>query len=606
MNKLKNIFLGVLAVSAFCVTACKKADTDARVTGIALDTMSLQLEVNDTYQFTATLEPLDAVNQEVSWTSSDRLVATVDQTGLLTATGVGETRVSATSIDGSFRTSCTVMVFPEVIPVTGIELEQTTAQVPMGGRVRLIPIITPVEATDKYLFWTQENPEIAIVTPSGVVEGMNAGTTRVFVTTRSGSFRDTCTVTVTPVMMIDQTQISIPSVALSSNFLTVTIPAAVADQTVVWTSDNPAIVEASGTGAKAQLVPKAVGEATITATSTDPAYAGGSSSVSCKVTVTPAVLEEVTLALGADLKGAMTANAGKIIVLPSGYTGAFNSASIPAGGIWIKGEANAAVKPKLTNAGLTLNGRTSGEIARFENVEIVGSGFTQGGYFINEGGSNNVDMGELSFINCRITEFGRSIVRFQGVTQRIGLLKFDNCVLENCSGQPSQDYYVIQSTVANLGFPDIRITNSTFSNVYVGIANVSGGSGQPAAGNLLIENSTFYKVTGSNSTPPNTGRYFIEAGNNGPVNITINNSIFGSVRGVGSENGIRMNAAGTLTGTNNYTTNDWVIVAGSQPPSATNYAGTCADLFAAPDAGDFHFKDGGFAGKSTAGDPRWR
>ncbi len=150
-------------------------------------------------------------------------------------------------------------------------------------------------------------------------------------------------------------------------------------------------------------------------------------------------------------------------------------------------------------------------------------------------------------------------------------------------------------------FPEIRVTNSTISQLHVGLMNIGGGSGQPSGDKVVIENCTFYNVSGTNAEPP-ANRNFIDGGANGPVQITINNSIFGSHRAAGPL--LRVAAGSTVDGSNNYSTADWTVT--DLIPGLTTYAGGCNDLWVAPATGDFHFKDSSFAGKSTAGDPKWR
>ena len=69
------------------VPADKEPNTP--VTGITLDKSTLDLAVGDSEQLTATIEPPAATNQNVVWTSSDPLVATVSDAGLVTAIAPG-------------------------------------------------------------------------------------------------------------------------------------------------------------------------------------------------------------------------------------------------------------------------------------------------------------------------------------------------------------------------------------------------------------------------------------------------------------------------------------------------------------------------------------
>jgi uncharacterized protein YjdB len=80
------------------------------VTGIALNTSSLTMAAGTTEQLTATVKPNTATNQEVTWSSSDPSVATVDSTGKVTALTAGSTTITATTVDGGMIATCTVTV----------------------------------------------------------------------------------------------------------------------------------------------------------------------------------------------------------------------------------------------------------------------------------------------------------------------------------------------------------------------------------------------------------------------------------------------------------------------------------------------------------------
>ena len=65
---------------------------------------------NATKQLTATVYPTDAANKNVTWTSDNDAVATVDGTGLVTAKTVGTATITATTADGSHTDTCVVTV----------------------------------------------------------------------------------------------------------------------------------------------------------------------------------------------------------------------------------------------------------------------------------------------------------------------------------------------------------------------------------------------------------------------------------------------------------------------------------------------------------------
>lgn len=90
------------------------------VTSINLDKSSLKLDIGKTQQLVATVFPDSATNKEVCWSSDNTNVATVDNTGLVTAISEGTTTITCSSNDGSGVTAtCTVTVIdPNSIYIT--------------------------------------------------------------------------------------------------------------------------------------------------------------------------------------------------------------------------------------------------------------------------------------------------------------------------------------------------------------------------------------------------------------------------------------------------------------------------------------------------------
>ena len=80
------------------------------VRGVSLDRSALTLIEGGTAQLTATVEPIDATNQNVTWSSSAPGVATVDASGNVTAVAEGTATITATTDDGGKTATCTVTV----------------------------------------------------------------------------------------------------------------------------------------------------------------------------------------------------------------------------------------------------------------------------------------------------------------------------------------------------------------------------------------------------------------------------------------------------------------------------------------------------------------
>ena len=85
------------------------AKFEKKVTGVTLDKTTLELFTGGTGTLTATVEPDDATNKNVTWQSDSADVATV-QNGTVTAVGAGETTIRVTTEDGGKTATCTVTV----------------------------------------------------------------------------------------------------------------------------------------------------------------------------------------------------------------------------------------------------------------------------------------------------------------------------------------------------------------------------------------------------------------------------------------------------------------------------------------------------------------
>ncbi len=93
------------------------------VTGVTLDKATMALTVSGTGTLTATVAPENAANKNVTWSSSDTDVATVDNSGVVTAVAAGTATITVTTEDGNKTATCDVTVTaPQEIEYSVIEL----------------------------------------------------------------------------------------------------------------------------------------------------------------------------------------------------------------------------------------------------------------------------------------------------------------------------------------------------------------------------------------------------------------------------------------------------------------------------------------------------
>ena len=256
------------------------------VESVTVNPATLTIEAGQTSQLTATVLPSNAANQNVSWSSSNTNVATVDQNGLVSAVSAGTANITVTTEDGGKTSTCAVTVTAPVapIPVTAISLD-ATATVGIGATKTLTVTYTPADAnTGKAVTWSSANTSIATVDANGVVTGVAAGTVAITATsTTDPSITASCNVTVQAIAVtgvsVAPTSLSIKEGATSS--LTATVqPTDATNRNVTWSSNNPAVATVNANGVVTGV---AVGSTTITVTTED-----GNKTATCAVTVTEA------------------------------------------------------------------------------------------------------------------------------------------------------------------------------------------------------------------------------------------------------------------------------------------------------------------------------
>lgn len=81
-----------------------------RVTGIRFDETTHTLMMGSTVTLQPIIAPDDATVKNLTWVSSDEQTATVSRTGIVTALSVGETTITATTVDGGYSAEIKIIV----------------------------------------------------------------------------------------------------------------------------------------------------------------------------------------------------------------------------------------------------------------------------------------------------------------------------------------------------------------------------------------------------------------------------------------------------------------------------------------------------------------
>lgn len=164
------------------------------VVTFVLDETQKSLKVGDTFTLNAQISPANATNKTVTWSSDNVAVATVDNSGKVTANGAGTANIKAVSSNGLIAT-CTVTVAADT-KVTGVTLSDVAINLPVMQQHQLTATVLPEDAADKSVTWTTTNPAVATVDQNGLVKAIAGGEASIKVTTTDGKYAATCVVTV--------------------------------------------------------------------------------------------------------------------------------------------------------------------------------------------------------------------------------------------------------------------------------------------------------------------------------------------------------------------------------------------------------------------------
>ena len=287
----------IIAKSGDKTATCAITVVATPVTSVALNKISASLKAGETITLTATVNPSDATDKAVTWSTSDASVATVTN-GVVVAIKVGTATITAKA--GDKTATCAVTVIPT--PVSSVSLNTTSASLQVGETVTLIATVNPEDATDKTVTWSTSDGSVATV-ERGVVTAVKIGTATI--TAKAGDKTATCAITVAPPPVVPVTSVTLDKTSASLKAgetvtLTATVnPGDATDKTVTWTSSDAlvaTVVDGVVTAVK-------VGTATITAKA-------GEKTATCAITVVPTAVTSVTLN-----KTSASLKAGEIVTL---------------------------------------------------------------------------------------------------------------------------------------------------------------------------------------------------------------------------------------------------------------------------------------------------
>lgn len=249
---------------------------------------SANLKVTNSVALTAQFTPASVSNKKVTWVSSNPSIASVDQNGIVTGTGIGNVTITATSDEGGIQDQVSVNV--SKLSPTSVNIVGVPSVLYIGSTKQLSAAVRPIHAPNRAVTWTSNNPGVATVTDTGVVEGVSSGTATIRVVTDDGNLEATATIRVQSLgitgFSISPESTLLPvgdSFQISWSFT----PSNASNQSITWTSSNNNIARVNN----GLVTGVADGQVTITAVSNDSGLRDTTSVRVVSATSTPFFIE---------------------------------------------------------------------------------------------------------------------------------------------------------------------------------------------------------------------------------------------------------------------------------------------------------------------------
>lgn len=168
------------------VTYYAQFDVFTKLQGLSIDVSSLVLDIGEGGKVQAQIYPSTATVKDVVWTSLNTDVATVNDTGEITAVSNGVALINVASVDRSFNAYCVVTVKPRHTSYLEITAGGVSTTQLAGAMVQLSATLQPDNATDTGIRWSSGDISVATVDQNGLVKYVGVGETDIVAVASDG------------------------------------------------------------------------------------------------------------------------------------------------------------------------------------------------------------------------------------------------------------------------------------------------------------------------------------------------------------------------------------------------------------------------------------
>lgn len=185
--------------------------TDKDITFIGYQKESVTISINETITPALTILPENMTAENITYQISNTGIASVDKNGAVTGIKAGETVLTASY--KSLKTSIKIIVAATTVSVENIILECGNISLYQGQTHQLNPQVLPPNASNKNVFYTTDNKDVATVYPNGLITAQNAGNATITAETEDGKKQASCSV------IVNETHAQLESISVDDAIL---------------------------------------------------------------------------------------------------------------------------------------------------------------------------------------------------------------------------------------------------------------------------------------------------------------------------------------------------------------------------------------------------
>lgn len=167
---------------------------DIEVTKVNISLENTTLQKNARVDLKVEVLPQNATNKQLTYTSSNSNVVSVNSNGRLFAVSSGTATITAKS-NNNREGSIQVTVYSKV---TGMQLKEDELCMQIGENYTVTPIIMPQDASNPKVNFYSSNEKIAMIDENGNIKAIAEGSVKIIAQTQEGEFKQEIALTVIP------------------------------------------------------------------------------------------------------------------------------------------------------------------------------------------------------------------------------------------------------------------------------------------------------------------------------------------------------------------------------------------------------------------------